>query len=386
MNLAYSCLAFFRIGKLMSSTRRRRSSPPSPRDSSGEFRPENRTAGHGLSASAGHQGQAPGFELDRIGDLLRRARGQRGENLDAISAYLRIRPGFLAALENSRYEELPADAYVIGFLRSYANYLGLDSRQVIDHYRREMAGRRRRPQLNMPKPISEGRAPTMPVLAAAFLAALLIYALWYGLSSSGQETVKTSPSLPQPAAQTETAQPPENEAIAAPVLLAAPAPIPPAPDTTQISPNVPPAAPVPAQTPAGIFVNGPSPVSGLASPSPSDAQPKMDLGSKAEDLPKGQAYGEASLSARLILRVEKESWVLIADSQGNTLFDKILKPGDVYNVPAGKDLRLTTGNGSGVVLNLDGTDLPHLAPDSRLVRNVPLDPDALKAGKTQPKE
>ena len=55
------------------------------------------------------------LDLDRIGDILKRVRVQRGEELEAISEYLRIRPSYLMALEENHYEELPADAYVIGF-------------------------------------------------------------------------------------------------------------------------------------------------------------------------------------------------------------------------------------------------------------------------------
>ncbi|MDD5586050.1 MAG: DUF4115 domain-containing protein [Alphaproteobacteria bacterium] len=376
----------------MPSSRNRRTPPSSRRPSSGDSRPGSRAAQRvgPPPPDFGNNQSAPAFELDRIGDLLRRARGQRGEKLDAISAYLRIRPGFLAALENSRYEELPADAYVIGFLRSYANYLGLDSREVIDHYRREMAGRRRRPQLNMPQPISEGRAPTAPVLIAALLAAILIYALWYGLSSSSQDAAKAPPPLPQTAAQTESAPPQKNAPGAAAVSAESPALAAPPPpsrmDSSKAASMILPSSANQPQTPAGIFVNGPSAAADLEPPVPPKVSLRSDSPPKAEPPEKGEVYGETSAPARLVLRAEKESWVLVADSRGNTLFDKILKPGDVYNVPAAKDLRLTTGNGNGVVLSLDGTDLPRLASDSRLVRNVPLDPEGLKAGKTQPSE
>jgi hypothetical protein len=56
--------------------------------------------------------------VERIGDSLRAARLNRREDLYPIAEYLRIKPAFLVALENSQYDAFPADAYVIGFLRT----------------------------------------------------------------------------------------------------------------------------------------------------------------------------------------------------------------------------------------------------------------------------
>ena len=49
---------------------------------------------------------------------------------------------------------------------------------------------------------------------------------------------------------------------------------------------------------------------------------------------------------------------MVTDGAGKTVFDHVLKPGDIYKVPNKPGLSLTTGNGSGIVLVLDGVDLP----------------------------
>ena len=58
-----------------------------------------------------------------------------GLDLDAIGEALRIKPVFLAALEQGRTEDLPGPTYAIGFVRAYAHYLGFDSERVLDVYR-----------------------------------------------------------------------------------------------------------------------------------------------------------------------------------------------------------------------------------------------------------
>jgi len=140
-------------------------------------------------------------DFERIGEALKRAREKRGDDLGRIADYLCIRQVFLAALEESRYDDLPADAYVIGFLRSYAGYLGMDGSDVINRYRREMSGRRRKPSLAMPTPITEGRAPSALIMIGAASAALVVYAIWYGLSGSGRTAMNVAPPLPVPAAE-----------------------------------------------------------------------------------------------------------------------------------------------------------------------------------------
>ncbi len=321
-------------------------------------------------------------EAERIGDILRRVRQQRGESLDDIASYICIRPTFLVALENSRYEELPADAYVIGFLRTYANHLGLDGKGAIDLYRREMAGRRRKPQLNMPQPVSEGQAPTAAILVGVTLAALLIYALWYALASSDRATVSRPPSLP--ASLTTTATPPTLAAVATPpapaVVTTTPVLSATATLVTATATSLP-TVPAPTSTPvatAGIALNATATAASLAATAtPANA-------ATATSATKGQTYGDTATRQRVALRVVKESWVLIADRYGNTVFDKILKPGDVYNVPNGKGLTLTTGNGGGIIMSVDGVDMPRLADDNRVVRNIALDPDQAKAKAVTP--
>src|ERR1700722_9854283 len=152
-----------------------------------------------------YAGREPPPGLERVGDILRRRRQQRGDDLQQIADYLCIRKSFIVALENSAYDELPADAYVIGFLRSYAAYLGFDGGDAINRYRGEMSGRRRKPMLILPTPIAEGRTPSALIMTGAAVAAVLIYILWYGLSTSSHTGADMQPPLPATANSTAPA-------------------------------------------------------------------------------------------------------------------------------------------------------------------------------------
>lgn len=66
-----------------------------------------------------------------IGRALSEARLERNLSIEQVAEYTRISPRFLVALEREEFYELPAPVYVRGFLRSYANFLGLDPEPLL---------------------------------------------------------------------------------------------------------------------------------------------------------------------------------------------------------------------------------------------------------------
>ena len=74
-----------------------------------------------------------------IGASLREARTRRGLSLDDVTAGLRIRERYVTALEEERWELLPGEAYAKGFLRMYAEFLGLDGSLYVDEYNERVA-------------------------------------------------------------------------------------------------------------------------------------------------------------------------------------------------------------------------------------------------------
>src|SRR6266568_6547959 len=76
-------------------------------------------------------GRPPVFE---IGNSLREARLRQGLDFPEIEQGTKIRGKYLRALEEEHFDVLPAQTYVKGFLRSYAEYLGLDGQLYVDEY------------------------------------------------------------------------------------------------------------------------------------------------------------------------------------------------------------------------------------------------------------
>jgi hypothetical protein len=79
---------------------------------------------------------APVFE---IGNSLREARSRRQIDLNIAEQATKIRARYLRALEDERFDQLPSQTYVKGFLRTYADYLGLDGQLYVDEFNSRFA-------------------------------------------------------------------------------------------------------------------------------------------------------------------------------------------------------------------------------------------------------
>ncbi|MGC8872978.1 MAG: helix-turn-helix domain-containing protein [Chloroflexia bacterium] len=114
-----------------------------------------------------------------VGDTLRERREERGLTLDDVSRQTRIRREYLEALESSQYDRLPADVYVRGFLRAYAQLLGLDPTETVRAYEKE----RGTPELVSIAPVSTPprvRSCVLPSVGIVLFAtlAMLAFAIW----------------------------------------------------------------------------------------------------------------------------------------------------------------------------------------------------------------
>jgi cytoskeleton protein RodZ len=71
-----------------------------------------------------------------IGEVLKRTRTRHKIDIRTVEQQTKIRIKYLRALENEEWDVLPGPAYAKGFLRTYAQFLGLDGDALVDEYRR----------------------------------------------------------------------------------------------------------------------------------------------------------------------------------------------------------------------------------------------------------
>jgi transcriptional regulator with XRE-family HTH domain len=135
-----------------------------------------------------------------IGSSLREARTRQGLEFDEMETRTKVRAKYLRMLEEERFDQLPGHTYTKGFLRVYADALGLDGRLYVDEYNsRFVTGEedvplRPRDYQRRPPPIGrrfEARGILVALGAIAILFALFIAA--WKFSSNGPKPVGLTP-------------------------------------------------------------------------------------------------------------------------------------------------------------------------------------------------
>jgi cytoskeletal protein RodZ len=122
--------------------------------------------------------------MSEIGETLRERRMALKVDIQEVEEATKIRAKYLRALENGEYGLLPGSAYVKSFLRTYADYLGLDSRDLVDRYR--ALGNYGEDDSPLPSGRVEIRSrPPRWALAVAFVLALAVLLLLVGLLVGG---------------------------------------------------------------------------------------------------------------------------------------------------------------------------------------------------------
>jgi cytoskeletal protein RodZ len=156
-----------------------------------------------------------------IGDSLREARTRRGLSAADVQKGIRIRERYLTALEEEHWELLPGEAYVKGFLRTYAEFLGLNGNLYVDEYNTRISDHAEEPPL-VPESLAalhrsrRGVLRTLMGVLVLGAAAAAFAALGMGGSSTTKARAKAPAHVKAPVTKHVTR--------AAPVVAATPAP------------------------------------------------------------------------------------------------------------------------------------------------------------------
>lgn len=270
----------------------------------------------------------PGGPAGRLGPLLRERRLACGLSYAEVSETTKIQPYILEALEEERWESLPPEAFMAGFIRTYARVLGLDATHVLGLYR----GPRPAPA-PAPRPLrttsTAKRRPGLWVSLLALGAILLTgHLLWRFLFDPQVTEEVLISSVPNEASLPQAPQVPETAPGEEAPAVAAPSPVP--------------AAPVPSPGEKAAPSSAPSTLE-VPSPSP----PRTDLLLRAT--------------------VRQKTWVRIwVDDQKPT--ESLLLPGTVQEWKAREAFELVIGNAGGLTLELNGRPMKELGKSGKVIR------------------
>ena len=269
----------------------------------------------------------------QVGRRLIAAREERGLTRQDVVDALKIREVQLIALEEEHYHDLPGKAYIRGFTRSYADFLGLAPDDLIAEL--EAAGILEETGYHeLPTPVEEGLMPSPRLILLGLLAVVVLGVAWQGwrqmpMSQDEAPMANVRPvEVPTTLPHVAEAQP-----------EAAPAP------TVQATPQVA-AAPAVSASPTAVAPPPPAPV-----------------------------------GARVMLLATQQVWVELKEdvAGGRTLLARVMQPGEYYWLPASavKPL-LDVGLAPALTIYVDSQKLGISGIIDRRVRGLSLSPDYLK--------
>ncbi|MBO6634181.1 helix-turn-helix domain-containing protein [Parvibaculum sp.] len=329
-------------------------------------------------------------EAESVGADLRAARLRRSEDLRSIAQCLRIRRDQLEALEESRYDALPARAYAVGFVRSYAEYLGLDSRHVCERYKAELDRNEAETaaSLNFPDASEEKRLPRGTALIVALVVAAGAYGGWL-LTKSTDEMMATRMADEAPAAAPAASSfvsGSRGDSASAATPSAGAVPVVRGPGIQLSETGISGSAGVAPET-----VYEPAPVVGEDA-AEAAATEEMEVAALAEEepvglppLPEGTPYGAENVDGRVVVRARRDgAWVRVEDAQGQVLIEQILNAGDSYRAPSQPGVILVARDASAFEIMVDGQSLGLAGPPTLVLTGKSLVVSDLLASMPKP--
>lgn len=241
------------------------------------------------------------------GEMLRNARttGRRKREIPTIAKQLCIREEFLEALENGDYNAIPETVYILGFARNYAMELGLEPEEVIAKIKKEMGL-----LADCAADDDDVTACAMPSIKEEEHWAKILFVKCYQFVY-------------------------QNWQWFAGALLAIILTI--------------------------VLIVVLTPNSDNVKVADTNTAVVEEVSTEKYNLPVRERFGTDNRDkADVVLQASQESWVKVEDGRGNTVFSRVLVPGDIYYVPAGDKYKATFGNAGGVDIWVNGK----LAPDA----------------------
>ncbi|MBT3238923.1 MAG: helix-turn-helix domain-containing protein [Rhodospirillaceae bacterium] len=331
-----------------------------------------------------------------VGMLLRASRERLGEDLRSVASILHIRFIYLEAIEEGRFDDLPGTAYVIGFIRSYSEYLGLDSAEVVRRFKEESAAATENTELVFPVPIPESSIPGGAIVLVGFMVAAFAYGVWYmGTAKDGFFAQMVTP-VPERLADKAPAPTPEPEQITVAKTVAKAEPVKVAEEAEPVvekqvvmlseaeqeradalleamAEEVVVAAP---ETPVEPETTVEQPV---AQPAPQEVATVTN--GTVNGSVNGTVSGSDNQVSRILVKARQNSWIQVRDDVAQQLVvTKVLRAGDSYQVPNQPGLKLLTGNAGALDIFVDGQVVPAIGESGSIRRGVALDPDRLVQG------
>jgi cytoskeleton protein RodZ len=284
-----------------------------------------------------------------VGSILKSARQSRNETLERISRTLRISEAYLNALECDDRSRMPELVYTIGFLKTYALYLGIDQETMVAKFKQQFTQSIKAETLTFPMPAPERSIPTLTLVMIATGLAILIVISWLYLKPNSEVIDEFQHLSPVVTAEHEEEVMPvaQDSRLSAESVEVAQAP-------QETTPAVTPQESKPFSQAYPIF-----PIQDNRPYSETQAA-KIGVDAEGIHLGPGKSF---------IILARDESWVEVKNEKGQVMFTKVLKSGESHELEALPNQTLSTGNAGGLSFYVNGKYYAGLGKDGEILKS-----------------
>ncbi len=257
-----------------------------------------------------------------VGEAFRLTRLHYGQSLQDVEKALRIRSCQIDAIERGDVEQLPGRVYAIGFVRGYAEYLGLDGAKAVQLFKTQYMDKQgKRAALSFHTPVSDVKVPALWLVALSLVALSVLFVGWHSYKKIDRALVEDVEGVPD-----------------------------------DISMHV---------------------SQDLLIDSVEDGDP-LSMIQEDVEVPVEDMGAQDAQRSGIILNIIEQSWVEIKNTQGVVIVSDVLEKGDQYFVPNSPGLSMSLGNAANVEIVVDGRVLMPLGGQGDVRRDIPLDIAYLK--------
>lgn len=268
-----------------------------------------------------------------IGEFLRAVREHRGETLDELAKSTRIRKAYLLGIEEADRSSLPSRPFAIGYVRSYAQALGIDGDAAAARFKRETPENDE--PFHDPIGVAHDKPKRSPLIFAIVGLVLSGVVLWNVVQRTMVQEDRETGSMPAAAAEPPT--PAKANTVVA-VGASTPAPA----SQNLPEPYLPPGLPMADGSKAPL-------VQASANPTLAAAQIPTIF------TPKGAVYGAPpSPNAIVVLQAIKPSSLIVRGAGGEVFFARQLAAGEAFRAPAGDGLTADVADPAAFALYVAG--------------------------------
>ena len=305
-------------------------------------------------------------ELTTIGKLCLDARVSKSLTQEQASALLKVRVKIIKDFENGDQIDLPGTAYKIGFVRSYARLLELDSDLLVKEFKESIEVNNFKEEYKFLSPeINSNKILPIGAVLSLFIA-LLVYSGWYYTDRSnsidmvsnnleGKKNNKINESNNSNYVIIEDSLDPKNGSSKVKNKDQ---------ETKQLFLNE------ELDTPEFETNNNKANLNNQIMPSTTNKVEELNVESKTNEM--SAKANERDPDNEMVLKATGNSWVEIEDLDGNVLMTRLMRPGETYVVPKINGLTFNTGNAGALSLSQGEEVISKLGEIGEIITARPL--------------